>query len=353
MDNSHETTDIGRSENHGSGEKRKHLVFTDIDLHKPGKQIGYLYVPHSPHEDAWGTVRIPIAVIKGAPGKTVLLEGGNHGDEYEGPITLMELIREIEPSNINGRLIIIPSINFPAVEAGRRTSPLDGLNFNRSFPGDPAGSMTQQIAAYVSDVLMPQADAFVSLHAGGSSLDIVAGAMIHAGLDPEHTERNRAAARAFGTPITIYLDLGDKRTAYGVAVALGITTVTIEMRGQGTVDREALALCRQGVRNLLAHFELTPAAHEDLPSRQDSYALAGNQSYVISGSDGIVEFYFQLGEAVDAGIAIGAIHPIHDPTSSPVPLIAKESGILYGKRHPGRVRPGNCCAVIAGKLSDN
>lgn len=350
MDNTNATTATGCSENHANGEKRKHLVFTDIDLHKTGKQVGYLYVPHSPHEDAWGTVRIPIAVIKSGPGKTVLLEGGNHGDEYEGPITLMELIREIEPSDIEGRLIVIPAINFPAVEAGRRTSPIDGLNFNRSFPGDPNGSMTQQISAYVNDVLMPQADAFVSLHAGGSSLDIVASTMIHAGLTPEHTDRNRAAARAFDAPISIYLDLDDKRTAYGVAIALGITAVTVEMRGQGTVNRDALALCRRGIRKLLAHFEVMPASRPDPPLRQDTYVLAGAESYVISASDGILEFYRQLGDDVDSGTVVGAIHPVHDPMSPPVPLIAKESGILYGKRHPGRVRPGNCCAVIAGKL---
>ena len=80
---------------------------------------------------------IPIAVIKNGSGPTVLMEGGNHGDEYEGPIILGRMIRELDAAEIQGRLILLPAVNTPAVIAGRRTSPVDGLNFNRAFPGDP------------------------------------------------------------------------------------------------------------------------------------------------------------------------------------------------------------------------
>lgn len=143
---------------------------TTIDFDKLGKQIGFVDIPHSPHDDAWGATRIPLAVISHGSGPTVILEAGNHGDEYEGPITLGELIRELDPAQVNGRIIFLPAVNTPAVDAGRRTSPVDGLNLNRTFPGDPAGTITQQISAYVSHVIMPLGDAFVDLHSGGSSL---------------------------------------------------------------------------------------------------------------------------------------------------------------------------------------
>ena len=41
---------------------------------------------------------IPIAVIRGASGPTALLTGGNHGDEYEGPIALFDLARTLDPA---------------------------------------------------------------------------------------------------------------------------------------------------------------------------------------------------------------------------------------------------------------
>ena len=100
-------------------EKRTTLRAT-VDFDKRGKQIGFLQVPHSVHDDAWGVIRVPIAVISNGSGPTVVLEGGNHGDEYEGPIVLGELIRTLDPGAVSGRLIFHPR-HQPA--CGRRRPP--------------------------------------------------------------------------------------------------------------------------------------------------------------------------------------------------------------------------------------
>ena len=77
--------------------KRSTPAFTDIDFEKKGRQIGFVMFPHSPHDDAWGVTRVPIAVIANGAGPTVIIEGGNHGDEYEGPIVIGELARDLDP----------------------------------------------------------------------------------------------------------------------------------------------------------------------------------------------------------------------------------------------------------------
>ena len=195
-------------------EKRPSTAFTSIDYDKKGKQAGFIMIPHSPHEDAWGATRVPIAVIANGTGPTVIIEGGNHGDEYEGPIAIAELIRDLDPGAIQGRLILLPAINVNAAMAGARTSPVDGLNFNRTFPGDPHGSITQQIAAYMMDVLFPMGDAFLDLHSGGSSLDLLPSAIIEPSTDPELRRKNIEAAKAFDAPLTVVIDnMGDPRTA--------------------------------------------------------------------------------------------------------------------------------------------
>src|SRR5260221_14121795 len=179
---------------------RSSSAFVTVDFDKAGKQVGFVMIPHSPHDDAWGATRVPVAVIKNGAGPTVILEGGNHGDEYEGPIVISELIRELDPGAIQGRLILMPAINAPAVIAGQRTSPDDGLNLNRSFPGDPHGSMTQQIAAFMADQIYPRGDAFLDLHSGGSSLDLLPSAIIEPTEDAALSRRNIAAALAFDAP---------------------------------------------------------------------------------------------------------------------------------------------------------
>jgi N-alpha-acetyl-L-2,4-diaminobutyrate deacetylase len=71
-------------------------ISTDIDFEKDGKQVSYLKVPHSRNDSAWGSVLIPITVIKNGVGPTVLLVGGVHGGEYEGPVALMKLHPELD-----------------------------------------------------------------------------------------------------------------------------------------------------------------------------------------------------------------------------------------------------------------
>src|SRR5258708_20602445 len=106
---------------------RSSSAFVTVDFDKAGKQGGFVMIPHSPHDDAWGATRVPVAVIKNGAGPTVILEGGNHGDEYEGPIVISELIRELDPGAIQARLILMPANNVHAVTPAHRTLATDSL----------------------------------------------------------------------------------------------------------------------------------------------------------------------------------------------------------------------------------
>jgi predicted deacylase len=278
----------------------------------------------------------------------VIIEGGNHGDEYEGPIVIGELIRDLDPGEIQGRLILLPSVNIHAAVQSQRTSPVDGLNFNRSFPGDPYGTITQQIAAFVNDHLLPLGDAFLDLHSGGSSLDILPSAIIEPTKDPALAARNRAAARAFGAPYVVVIpNLGDPRTATASACRAGLVTVGTELAGGGRVSIDALEICRRGVRNLLTHLGLLEGHAPSPSSEQPILALEGTNAYVYAPTDGIFEPFHRLGTTVHKGQPAGRIHTVWDPSQLPLELHYQCDGVLFALRQPGRARPGNCCAVVA------
>jgi predicted deacylase len=327
-------------------------IHTEIDYDKDGKQIGCLYLPQSPHEDAWGAIPIPIAVIKNGSGPTALITGGNHGDEYEGPITIGRLIRELEPGRVQGRLIMIPALDAPASLAGRRTSPVDGRNLNRCFPGNPEGTATEQIAFYVHDVLFPLADAFLDLHSGGSSLQVLPSAIIEPSPDPEQMRRIVEAVRAFDAPYTVAIDnLDDPRTSTASAMRAGLTVVGTELTGGGGVSREGLRVCERGVRNVLAHLGVLEG--KPAPSARDKpiFRIPGPSGYVFAPADGAFEAFHELGEWVAADQPAGAVHFLDDPGRSPEPAHFRHSGMLYAKRTFGRVVRGNGVCVVVSEYA--
>jgi predicted deacylase len=239
------------------------------------------------------------------------------------------------------------------VRAGRRTSPVDGLNLNRTFPGDVTGTITQQISAYVSEMILPLGDAFVDLHSGGSSLNILPSAIIEPAADPQLRRRNIAAVLAFGAPLTVVIDnLGEPRTSTATAVRAGLVTIGTEMAGAGTVSLEALDICRRGVRNVLRHFGVLPggdAAAAPAPGEDSILRIPGHDGYVLATADGVFEPFHALGTPVEAGQAAGRIHNLADPARAPETVHYGASGIVYGRRQPGRVELGNCCVTVASR----
>lgn len=57
-----------------SPSRKSSTVRATVDFEKPGKQTGFIQVPLSVHDDAWGVIPIPIAVISNGRGPTVILE---------------------------------------------------------------------------------------------------------------------------------------------------------------------------------------------------------------------------------------------------------------------------------------
>jgi len=322
-------------------------IFTDIDYEREGRQVGFLNLPYSPHTDAWGVIPIPVAVIRNGEGPTVLMMGGNHGDEYEGPIVLGRLIRDLDPSTIRGRLIFVPAINLPAVRAGNRVSSADGKNMNRTFPGDPLGTPTDQISHYVDSVLFPMADVFMDLHSGGSSLDLIPSVMMQRPDDADLRRRTLDTVLAFNAPLTVVMDtLGERRTSSAAALARGLVVIGSELGSAGAVSLDGLAVCERGVRNVLHHLGVLPA--DPPPQRRPTQLMqiAGADSYVFAPADGLFEPFHPLGTWVEKGQPAGQVNFLDDPGRPPLVAHFRRSGYLFCRRAPGRVERGNGVCVL-------
>ena len=327
-------------------------VSCSIDLMADGKQFGHLAIPHSRNESGWGAVHLPVVSIRNGDGPVLAFTGGNHGDEYEGPIALMKMARSLEADDIKGQVIIIPALNLPAVMAGARLSPIDGVNMNRAFPGRRDGTVSSMIADFVHREILSRADALLDIHSGGKTMMFSPFACYHQIADQAVMAEAKEAMLAFGAPVSLELVELDAEGMIDSSVEdMGKIFVGTELGGGGTTTTETVAIAEVGARNLLAHFGVI----DEAPVSREARGLAPTRMmhtpdgdcYVISEDSGIYEALVDLDSTIETGDAIGQVHFPEKPERAPVQYRAARPGTLIGRTHKALVTAGDFLALIA------
>lgn len=323
-------------------------ISATVDFDADGIQHGFLKLPISTDESAWGAVMIPITVIKNGEGPTALLTGGNHGDEYEGITSLLKLANALTAEDVSGRVIIAPCMNTPAVMAGKRTSPMDKGNLNRSFPGDPNGSVTLQIADYFTRVLVPMSDVVLDLHSGGRTLDILPFGASHVLDDKTQQQAALEGAKAFGAPYAMVMFELDAEKLFDTACERqGKVFVATELGGGGTSTPQSMAITERGVRNFLIHYGLIEGDVEMPENGQVYLDMPDASCYVQSQHSGVLELTVALGDEVSQGQVLAYVYDMTRTGSEPVAYRAERNGVLMARRAPALVNMGDTIAVIA------
>lgn len=321
-------------------------IVATVPFDEDGAHHGFLRLPYSRDDSAWGSVMIPISVIRNGDGPTALLTGANHGDEYEGPVALQALTRELDPAAIHGRVIVAPFMNAPAFRAGTRTSPLDRANLNRIFPGRPDGTPTEKIADYFNRTLAPMADYVLDFHSGGKTLDFLPFAAAHRLEAAMQEEACIAAMRAFNAPYSMVLLEIDSVGMFDTAVeALGKVFVSTELGGGGTATARSIAIARKGARNFLIHAGILEGEPEVAPSVD--LDMPDADCFLFSEHEGLIEPVVDLGAEVTRGAPLARIWPVERTGVDPVEYRARRDGLLTARHFPGLVKPGDCLAVVA------
>ena len=317
-----------------------------VDLSVEGVQHGFLRLPYSRDDSAWGSVMIPITVVKNGEGPTALLTGGNHGDEYEGPIALFDLARTLRAQDVTGRVIVVPAMNYPAFLAGTRTSPIDRGNMNRSFPGAPDGTVTQKIADYFQRSLLPLADIVLDFHSGGRTLDFLPFCAAHILPDKAQEAKAFELVRAFGAPWSMRMLEIDAVGMYDTAAEeMGKVFVTTELGGGGTATARSAGIARRGLANVLKAAGILNGTVE--AGETTWLDMPDGDCFSFAEDGGLLEPLFDLGETVRRGEAVARIHPVGRTGGEPLEVKAKMDGILAARHFPGLVKPGDCVSVLA------
>jgi len=170
---------------------------------KPGEKIeGYLDIAERPA----GRHSIPIMLINGTgTGPTLVINGGEHGSEYNGPAGCLTLMKELNPEDIDGRVIIVPVVNTIAFETRwMHGNPIDYRDVTGSYVEEipKGGSGPPKITYYLTTTfyqeVLKQADFRLNLHGGDIEEDLLTGTMYRKTGDERKDQLNLKLCRAFG-----------------------------------------------------------------------------------------------------------------------------------------------------------
>ncbi len=287
-------------------------------------------------------IRMPVLLLRGAEaGKTLVATACVHGDEYEGVRTIFELARELDPAVMKGDAILLPVVNPPAFWNGTRTSPLDGMNLARTFPGRPDGSATEAIAYWLDQAVFPHSDLFVDLHSAGVRLMMPTLAGYYMADEP-----SRQAALAFGAPVVwAHPDMPPGRTLSSIH-ARGKAGIYVEARGAGRIHPDDLAVYKRGMYNLLRLLGILDGAPDVPPCDYHLYGGGDIDQSLIALQDGFLLSSVRVLDHVTAGQELGTVVNLHG--ESVQQILAPANGIVVLTHEYPVVRSGEPLYFLTG-----
>jgi len=329
-------------------------VKISIDLNLAGYQYGELMLPWSDNSRPLGYHPTPLINIKNGDGKKILIIGGNHGDEFEGPSAIMRIANSIELNKINGQIILIPALTFAAVQKSSRVNPLDNINMNRAFPGNPNGTPTEMLAHFLESELIPSCDAVIDLHSGGKASFFEPCALATQSKNKDLFKSNLNLAEAFGIPLIFVLGKNnDDRSLNSAAERANVAMIAAELGGGGGVSPEITGIAEKGLINILNYLNILKTKTFVNRAKIKKIELKNPNATIHAPSKGLFDRVINAGQNVVAGQTAGWFHYIMEPDRPSFELKFKHDGFILAHTNRGIVEKGEMLALVANDvLSD-
>ncbi len=248
---------------------------------------------------------LPLVLVNGATGgRRVGITAGIHGAEYVSIAALRRVVLELDPAGLSGSIVAVLTANPPAFAARSiYVNPLDRKNLNRVFPGDPAGSASERLAAWLEANVIAPSELFIDMHCGDMNEALVPFSGIELTGDPAVDALSRSVADAYGLDYLVIGPLAGSTTT--AAATRGIAAVLGEVGGRGQHPEADVSLHAAGLRRALAAAGLIAAPSDGPPAR--SSTLLTQEAWLRSDVSGYWQPRVEVGEAVEAGQPLGTV----------------------------------------------
>lgn len=288
--------------------------------------------------------RAVISISGARDGPLLFVNAGVHGGEYPAIETVIRLGKTLDPQKLAGTVILMPVLNLPAFrERTPFVCPIDHVNPNRVFPGDPHGSYSEQMTHALINEFVAHADAYIDLH-GGDIPEALVPFCICRGGNTEVDAKSKELALAFGLPyvlsVTKPVQQAKGVSSYAAAAERWTAGVLAEAGGLGQLQEDAVELLVNGVQRVMAHLGMIEK--ENIQSATTPTVLTRFE-WVYSKHAGIWYSTVAVDAAVEQGQPIGSIgdffgdtiETIISPVSGRVLFLTinpsvQENGLLMG-----------------------
>ncbi len=310
-----------------------------------------------PIDDGMTKTSIPITIFHGSkPGPVLGITCGIHGFEYPPIVAGQLLINDIDPRKLSGTIILVQVANLASFLARSPfNNPIDKQNLNRSFPGNKNGSISQQIAHFISKKVIKRSNYFLDIHGGDAPEDLMPYiAYYHHDDFKERSSKGRKMCLSMGFDHVVVFNTTEKDymkaehpSTYCSAEAfkIGIPSIDIECGRMGQAEALFTNKIVNGVKALLGHLEMTMESTNEAVSP----IIIWERSYLESEHQGIFYPSKKSGDFVSKGMKLGHITDFFGKTIQE--LVAKEEGIILLILGTPPVNRGETIAVI-GSISE-
>lgn len=288
-------------------------------------------------------VEIPLVIVSGMkPGPVFWVDGAIHGDEPEGPLACAIALKEVDPQQLSGTLVMVPVINVMAFENANRGNPLDTFSFdmNRIYPGRPNGYLSERIAWAHSEWMSKVADFEISIHSGGAHSFLAKAIFVDE--TPASVELAMAMGEGWGCIMSNFLPKGSPMAQMK---EIGKTGITVELGGRSATSPERFAYVARelanSIINILRHYKMYPGS-----ATYPTDATKGQQEALLAPASGIfvptpgVDFL----KPMTKGQSIAKIVNIFGDEQAE--LVAPADGMIFGLRALPNVNTGDWCCFF-------
>ena len=293
-----------------------------------GTKSRFPFIPDRSFEASY--LNMPVFVARGhAPGPTLCLTAGVHGDELNGVEVARRAFLRSNPQTMRGTLIALPTINATGVRTGSRYLS-DRRDLNRAFPGRAGGSVAALIAHAVFADVLHHCDALVDLHTASNNRTNLP--QIRADISNPDI---RELAIHFGLGIVIG-GSGPDGSLRREAAKAGIPSIIYEAGEPNRFQEHEIERGVKGVENVMAFLNMTAGVDQEIPD-----ARVYEKSRWVRTAPGNGGFFFptaELGAKVKKGDTLGTVvDPLTDernevtsPVSGEIIGMAVSQPVLSG-----------------------